>query len=200
MGGHRAKRPGIRRRRSLSSRRGRRHSTQRLKALHSGAFLLPSQPDDPVWPDIHAKRSCSPVVWLCVMHDQCVMMCPHDVPPTPSPVRQLMVVDLPAPLGPSKQNNWFSSILNHEFLIAQKARSSWVLAQQQLSVGPQGLWGNTFFRPNTSTAAGAAGLPSPRPEAKQQSGWGQRVSTDVERGQEWATRGKHRGWVRTRRG
>ena len=66
-----------------------------------------------------------------------------------------MVVDLPAPLGPSRQNSWFSSMVSQEPLSAQKAFGLFSPPEKQQQMppsGPHGLCGNTFCRPNTSTA------------------------------------------------
>lgn len=82
----------------------------------------------------------SPASWhhRCPSHRSAshALPSPHPLPPLPppfpptqnpspthAPVRQLMVVVLPAPLGPSRQNTWSWSMENHESLIAQKSRS-----------------------------------------------------------------------------
>jgi len=66
-----------------------------------------------------------------------------------------MVVLFPAPLGPRRQKSWFSSMVSHDPLMAQKASGLLVLAQQKQQSGPiepQGMEGKTFLRPNISTA------------------------------------------------
>jgi hypothetical protein len=52
--------------------------------------------------------------------------CLHKRPPEAgsTPVRQLMVVVLPAPLGPNKQNSWPRGMRNQGPLSAQNTRAS----------------------------------------------------------------------------